>query len=89
MRRRLSPYAADTCTIDEPSARAAASACFRSSTFTALATDSGGVSTSFGLFTACLVRSTTRALPLEPRAAALAASAAARSPDSLRSAVWA
>jgi len=41
MRRRLSPYPADTCTIDDPAERAASSMRRSSSTFAALGTSSG------------------------------------------------
>src|SRR5581483_6820083 len=89
MRRRLSAVRALTWRMESPSARAACSALWSSSTLAALGTSSGRIRTSWGRSTDCRVTATSLTPPPPPRAAAAAASAAVRRPFSERSEVWA
>ena len=73
----------------EPACRATSSARTSSSTLVALATSLGGISTSFGRGAEVGSSATTVAPDPLPRAAAAAVSAAAISPASDRSEVWA
>ncbi len=89
-RLRLSPYPADTCTIDAPAERAASSTRRSSSTLSVLATVFGVLGDVVGAIVRCLrVSGTVRVAAPPCRAAAAAASAAVRRPASLRSLVWA